>query len=160
MQIKSLIAALAISTAMTIPCFAPAFAKTVTMTTNMAQYGGRGAYIALYLTDAQGGFAGTVWMAGGKTRYYRHLTDWSRLTGGGNIDVSAVTGPSVGSGQYATLSVDMADALFDAGYTLHMDAAAEEMRDSPAEIEVPLTTAGNGKTVPGKNYIADFTYKF
>lgn len=156
MQMKSLIAALAISTAMTVP----AFAKTVTMTTNMAQYGGRGAYIALYLTDAQGAFAGTVWMAGGKTRYYRHLTDWSRLTGGGNIDVSAVTGPSVGSGQNATLSVDMADALFDAGYTLHMDAAAEEMRDSPNEIEVPLTTAGNGTTVLGKNYIADFTYKF
>lgn len=156
MQLKSLIAALAISTAMTVP----AFAKTVTMTTNMSQYGGRGAYIALYLTDAQGAFAGTVWMAGGKTRYYRHLTDWSRLTGGGNIDVSAVTGPSVGSGQNATLSVDMADALFDAGYTLHMDAAAEEMRDSPNEIEVPLTTAGNGTTVLGKNYIADFTYKF
>lgn len=156
MQIKSLIAALAISTAITMP----AFAKTVTMTTNMAQYGGRGAYIALYLTDAKGGFAGTVWMAGGKTRYYRHLTDWSRLTGGGNIDVSAVTGASVGSGQNATLSVDMADALFDAGYTLHMDAAAEDMRDSPNEIEVPLTTDGNGKTSLGKNYIADFTYKF
>lgn len=156
MQIKSLIAALAITTAMTLP----AFAKTVTLTTNMAQYGGRGAYIALYLTDAKGGFAGTVWMAGGKTRYYRHLTDWSRLTGGGNIDVSAVTGASVGSGQSVSFSVDMADALFDAGYTLHMDAAAEEMRESPNEIAVPLTTAGNGKTSLGKNYIADFTYKF
>ena len=153
---KSLIAAFAISTALT----TPAFAKTVTLTTNMAQYGGRGAYIALYLTDAKGGFAGTVWMAGGKTRYYRHLTDWSRLTGGGNVDVSAVTGASVGSGQNATLSVDMADALFDAGYTLHMDASAEEMRDSPNEIEVPLTTAGNGKTSLEKNYVFDFTYKF
>lgn len=156
MQIKSLLAALAISTAITMP----AFAKTVTVTTNMAQYGGRGAYIALYLTDAQGAFAGTVWMAGGKTRYYRHLSDWARLTGGGTVDVSAVTGPSVGSGQNATLSVEMADALFDAGYTLHLDASAEEMRDSPNEIAVPLTTAGNGKTSLGKNYIADFTYKF
>lgn len=156
MQIKSLIAALAISTAMTMP----AFAKTVTLTTNMSPYGGRGAYIALYLTDAQGGFAGTVWMAGGKTRYYRHLSDWSRLTGGGNVDVSAVTGASVGSGQSVTFSVEMEDALFDAGYTLHLDAAAEEMRDSPNEIEVPLTTAANGQPSPGHGYIADFTYKF
>lgn len=155
MQIRSLIAALAISTAMTMP----AFAKTVTLTTNMAQYGGRGAYIALYLTDAKGGFAGTVWMAGGKSRYYRHLTDWARLTGG-TVDISAVTGASVGSGQNATLSVELADALFDAGYTLHLDAAAEEMRENPNEIEVPLTTAGNGKSSLGKNYIADFTYKF
>lgn len=156
MQIKSLIAALAISTAMTLP----AFAKTVTLTTNMAQYGGRGAYIALYLTDAKGDLAGTYWIAGGKTRYYRHLTDWARLTGGGTVDVSAVTGASIGSGQNATLSVEMADALFDAGYTLHLDAAAEDMRESPNEIEVPLTTAGNGKTSLGHSYIADFTYKF
>lgn len=156
MQIKTLIAALAMTTAMTLP----AFAKSVTLTTTMSQYGGRGAYIALYLTDAQGGYAGTVWMAGGKTRYYRHLTDWSRLTQGGNVDVSAVTGASVGSGQTVTLTLDMQDALFDAGYTLHMDAAAEEMRESPNEIQVPLTGAGNGKTSLGKNYIADFTYKF
>ncbi len=156
MQIKSLIAALAISTAMTLP----AFAKTVTFTTHMAQYGGPGAYIALYVTDAKGSLAGTVWMAGGKTRYYRHLTDWSRLTGGGNVDVSAVTGASVGSGQTATVSVDMADALFDAGYTVHLDAAAQEMRESPNEVAVPLTTAGNGKTSLGHNYIADFSYKF
>lgn len=156
MHIKSLIAALAISTAITLP----AFAKTVTFTTNMAQYGGRGAYVALYLTDAKGGYASTIWIAGGGARYYRHLTDWSRLTGGGNIDANAVTGASIGSGQNATLSVDVADALFDAGYTLHLDAAAEEMRESPNEIEVPLTTAGNGKTSLGHNYIADFTYKF
>lgn len=156
MQIKTLIAALVLSTAMT----APAFAKTVTLTTSMREYGGRGAYIALYLTDAQDGFAGTVWMAGGKTRYYRHLTDWSRLTGGGNVDVSAVTGASVGSGQIVTFSVEMEDALFDAGYTLHMDASAEEMRDSPNEVEVPLTTAGNGQASTGRGYIADFSYKF
>ncbi len=48
--------------------------------------------------------------------------------------------------------------LFDAGYKLHIDAAVEDMRDSPAEIVVPLTTDGAGKPVGGSRYIADFTY--
>jgi Predicted periplasmic protein (DUF2271) len=56
--------------------------------------------------------------------------------------------------------MDLADALFDAGYTLHIDAAAEEMRESPNEIAVPLTAAGAGKAVSGRRYIADFTYGF
>ena len=53
-----------------------------------------------------------------------------------------------------------ADALFDAGYTLHIDAAVEEMRDSPDEVAIPLTGAGAGQPVQGRRYIADFTYAF
>ena len=49
--------------------------------------------------------------------------------------------------------------MFDAGYTLHIDAAVEDMRDSPNEVAVPLTTAGAGTPVPGRRYIANFTYK-
>jgi hypothetical protein len=56
--------------------------------------------------------------------------------------------------------MDLADALFDAGYTLHVDAAAEDMRDSPNEVAVPLTAAGAGQPVPGSRYIADVTYGF
>jgi hypothetical protein len=56
--------------------------------------------------------------------------------------------------------MDLADALFDAGYTLHIDAAVEDMRDSPNEVAVPLTAAGAGTPVSGRRYIADFTYGF
>ena len=55
--------------------------------------------------------------------------------------------------------MDLADALFDAGYTLHIDAAVEDMRDSPNEIAVPLTAAGAGTPVQGRLYIASFTYR-
>ena len=53
---------------------------------------------------------------------------------------------------------ECADALFDAGYTLHIDAAVEDMRDSPGEVAVPLTTDGAGAPVKGRRYIANFTY--
>ena len=155
---KSFLAALALSTALVAPGLA--LARPVTLTVNMAQYGGPGAYLAIYVTDSSGAYAGSLWMAGGKSKYYKHLSDWAQFTGGDVAQVEGITGASVGSGQKLELSMDLADALFDAGYTLHIDAAAEEMRDSPNEVSVPLTAAGAGQAVSGRRYIADFSYGF
>ena len=155
---KSFLAALALSTALVPPGLA--LARPVTLTVNMAQYGGPGAYLAIYVTDSSGAYAGSLWMAGGKSKYYKHLSDWAQFTGGDVAQVDGITGASVGSGQKLELSMDLADALFDAGYTLHIDAAAEEMRDSPNEVSVPLTAAGAGQAVSGRRYIADFSYGF
>lgn len=155
---KSLIAALALSTALVVPGLA--MARPVTLTVNMAQYGGQGAYLAVYVTDPSGDYAGSLWMAGGKSKYYKHLSDWAQFTGGDTAQVDGITGASVGAGRQLELSMDLADALFDAGYTLHIDAAVEDMRDSPNEVAVPLTAAGAGTPVSGRRYIADFTYGF
>jgi hypothetical protein len=143
---------------MTVPVLAQA--KTVNLTTTLTQYGGQGAYLAIYVTDPTGAYAGSLWMAGGKTKYYKHLTDWARFTGEDPAEVSGITGASVGAGRSLELSMDLSDALFDAGYTLHIDASVEEMRDSPNEIAVPLTTAGAGTPVKGRRYIANFQYDF
>lgn len=155
---KSLFAALALTTAIIAPDLATA--RPITLTTNLAQYGGPGAYLSLYVTDASGAYVGSLWMAGGKSKYYRHLSDWARLTGGDVAQVDGITGASVGSGRSLELTMDLADALFDAGYTLHIDAAAEDMRESPNEIAVPLTTKGAGQPVKGRRYIANFSYAF
>jgi hypothetical protein len=156
MRLKSLLAALAITTALTLPGIASA--GQVTLTTNLRDYGGNGAYLAYYLTDPQGNYAGSLWMAGGRSRYYQHLSGWYRATGGNTAEINGITGASVGSGQSLKISLDLTDALFDAGYKLHIDAAAEDMRESPNEIVVPLTSAGAGKAVSGTRYISDFTY--
>ena len=154
---KSLLATLALTTALTLPGLA--MARPVTLTTTMNAYGGDGAYLALYLTDASGAYAGTLWMAGGKSKYYDSLAGWYRATGGDPAQIDGITGASVGAGRTLEITLDLADALFDAGYTLHIDAAVEDLRDSPNEIAVPLTTAGAGTPVPGRRYIANFTYK-
>lgn len=156
MRKTSLLAALALCTAMTLPGMA--LARPITLTVNMASYGGPGAYLAIYVTDASGAYAGSLWMAGGKSKYYKHLSDWKQFTGGDRAEVDGITGASVGSGRSLSMSMDLADALFDAGYTLHIDAAAEDMRDSPNEIAVPLTSAG--ASAKGSRYIADFSYAF
>ncbi|PTX48143.1 MULTISPECIES: DUF2271 domain-containing protein [Gemmobacter] len=153
---KSLLATLALTTALTLPGLA--LAKPVTLSTTLNAYGGEGAYLAYYVTDASGAYVGSLWMAGGKSKYYEHLGDWYRATGGDTAQVNGITGASVGSGRKLDVTLDLADALFDAGYTLHIDAAVEDMRDSPNEIAVPLTTDGAGKAVQGRRYIASFQY--
>jgi len=153
---KSLLASLALSTALTLPGLA--MARPVTLTTTLTNYGGPGAYLALYVTDSTGAYAGSLWMAGGKSKYYKHLTDWHRATGGNTSEINGITGASVGAGRTLTINLDLADALFDAGYTLHIDGAVEDYRDSPNEIKLPLTTDGAGKPVTGRRYVASFQY--
>ena len=151
---KTLLATLALTTALS----APALAAPVTLTTNLSNYGGDGAYLALYVTDSKGVYKGSLWMAGGKAKYYKHLSDWNRATGGNTAEISGITGASVGAGRQLKITLDLSDALFDAGYELHIDAAVEDMRDSPSEVVVPLTRAGANKPVAGRHYIQDFTY--
>ncbi len=153
---KSLLSILALTTALTVPALASA--KPVTLTTNMNQYGGDGAYLALYVTDAQGSYMGSLWIAGGKSKYYEHLSDWYRATAGNPAEINGITGASVGAGRQLKITLDLEDALFDAGYELHIDASVEDMRDSPSEVVVPLTTTGAGQPVSGRRYIHDFTY--
>lgn len=153
---KSVLATLAVTTALTLPGLA--MARPVTLTTTLNNYGGNGAYLALYVTDAKGSYVGSLWMAGSKSKYYGHLTDWYRATGGAPAQVNGITGASVGAGRSLEITLDLADALFDAGYTLHIDAAVENMRDSPNEIAVPLTADGAGTPMRGRRYVGSFSY--
>lgn len=153
---KSAFAVLVLSTALTLPGLA--LARPVTLSTTLSSYGGDGAYLALYVTDASGAYAGSLWMAGGKSKYYKHLSDWTRASGGDTAQIDGITGASVGAGRTLQITVDLADAVFDAGYVLHIDAAVEDMRDSPNEVAVPLTTQAAGTAVPGRRYVSSFTY--
>jgi hypothetical protein len=153
---RHLLATLAVTTALTLPGLA--MARPVTLSTTLSDYGGDGAYLVLYVTDAQGAYVGSLWMAGGKSKYYEHLADWHRATGGDPAQIDGITGASVGAGRTLEITLDLADALFDAGYTLHVDAAVEDMRDSPNEVAVPLTTDRAGTPVRGRRYVASFRY--
>ncbi|MBA8907917.1 MULTISPECIES: DUF2271 domain-containing protein [Hyphomicrobiales] len=153
---KKILAALVLTTALTLP--GVALARPVTLTTTLKSYGGDGAYLAIYVTDAKGAYAGTLWMAGGKAKYYEHLADWYRATGGNAAEINGITGASVGAGRTLEITLDLADALFDAGYTLHLDAAVEDMRDSPNDVSVPLTSANAGQAVQGRRYVASLAY--
>ena len=154
---RKLLTSVAAACALTLS--AAAQARPVTLTTQLRNYGGDGAYLAVYLTDAKGAYAGTLWVAGGKAKYHKHLSDWNRLSAADARRLNGVTGASVGAGRTLTVTADLADALIDAGYEIRVDAAVEDMRDSPAEIRVPLTTQNAGKPQAGKQYVQALTYQ-
>ena len=145
------------ATALALPSLA--YARPVTFETRLKPYGGDGAYVVLYVTDKAGAYKGTLWMAGGKAKYHRHLSDWQKLSGSAAAEIDGITGASVGAGRTLTITVDLADTLVDAGFEIRVDTAVENMRDNPSEVVTPLTTAGAGKAVRGRGYVETFTYK-
>ena len=157
MSTRFLLTAVATVCALALP--AMAHSRPVTLTTQLKNYGGDGAYLAVYLTDAKGAYVRTLWVAGGKAKYYKHLADWNRLSTSDGKRLQGVTGASVGAGRTLKVTAELADALIDAGYEIRIDAAAEDMRDSPSEIRVPLSSAQAGKPQVGKQYIQSFTYQ-
>lgn len=133
-------------------------ARPITLTTQLKSYGGDGAYLAIYVTDAAGQYQKTLWVSGKKTKYYRNLRDWARGSGMRPAEFDGVSGASVGSGRALKVTVDLADALIDAGYEIRVDSAVEDGRDNPADVRTPLTTAGVGKPAAGRGYVQSFTY--
>lgn len=154
---KPLLTTIAAACALALPVLA--WSRPVTISTTLKNYNGNGAYLAVYLTDAKGAYARTLWVAGGKAKYYKHLSDWTRLSAGDAKRLDGVTGASVGAGRTLKVTADLADALIDAGYEIRVDAAAEDLRESPSEVRVPLTSSGSGKANPGRQYIQSLTYQ-
>lgn len=152
---KKTLALLALTTALTAPTLA--LARPVTFTVDLTRYGGDGAYLALYVTDSSGAYAGSLWMAGAKSKYYKHLKGWYQGARGDVRQVDGITGASVGAGRSLEVTLDLQDAIFDAGYTLHVDAAVEDMRESPREVSIPLTARGG--SARGRAFINSVSYK-
>ena len=155
---KLILPAVAATASLLSPAFAEA--RQVTFETTLKNYGGNGAYVVLYVTDAAGAYKGTLWMAGGKAKYYRHLSDWQRASGGRPTEIDGITGASVGSGKTLKITLNLADAMIDAGYTVHVDTAVEDGMDNPSEVVAPLAAGASGKPVAGKGYVKSFTVTF
>jgi hypothetical protein len=155
---KLALSAVGLAAAFVAPTIAEA--KQVTFETTLKAYGGNGAYLALYLTDAAGKYKGTLWMAGEKTKFYRHLSGWARASGGRLAEVDGITGASVGSGKTLKISLDIADALIDAGYKVRVDTSVEDGADNPSEIVAPLDTASSAKPIAGAGYVKSFKATF
>jgi hypothetical protein len=148
--------ALGLAAALIMPMAAEA--KTVTLTTTMATYSGNGAYLAIYLTDAQGKFHSTLHVAAPKAKYHRHLRDWARGNATTKQRLDGLTGASVGSGKTHKVSVDIADALLEAGYQIRIDSAVEDQRDNAADVVATLASAGAAKPIAGKGYVKSFRF--
>ena len=138
---------------------AQAQAREVTFTTQLNNYAGDGAYLALYLTDDAGKYHQTLWISGGKSKYYKHLRDWARGSGLRPAEYDGLSGASGTSGRTLKVTLEIEDALIDSGYQVRVDSSVEDMRDNSADVVAPLTTEGSGKPVSGRGYVRSFIYQ-
>lgn len=155
---EKLFMALGLAIALALPTFAQA--REVTFTTELSNYGGDGAYLALYMTDAAGKYQGTLWVAGKKSKYYKHLSGWARGSGLKPAEYDGLTGASITSGRTLKITLDLDDALIDSGHEIRIDTAVEDMRDNRVDVAVPLTSEGAGTPVTGRGYVRSFRYDF
>lgn len=139
---------------------APANTTEVTFTAALNNYYGNGAYLAMYITDKNGQYQGTLWVAGRKSKYFRHLRHWARASGLARSEYDGRTGASIQSGRTLKITADLPDSLIDAGYEVRIDSAVEDLRESPSDVVTPLTHDGAGKPVSGRGYVDSFRYDF
>ncbi|WP_269620008.1 DUF2271 domain-containing protein [Zhongshania sp. BJYM1] len=133
-------------------------AREVTITTTLNTYRGNAAYLAIYLTNPDGKYKQTLWVAGKKSKYYKHLLDWARGSGLKTAEYEGMTGASVSGGDSLTIKADIDDALIDAGYLIRVDSAVEDKRENRIDAEVTLTTSGAGTPVSGRGYVNTLSY--
>lgn len=135
-----------------------AFAKSVDMQITMKNYAGDGAYVAVYLMDANGRFVQTLALQGRKKKYQKHLRDWRRAKRSERFD--GMTGASIHKNRSKHLQANIDDKYIDSNYFIHIDTSVEDRRDKPSEVIVPLTTQGVNQAVSGKGYVKSFVYRF
>lgn len=155
---KKITLTLAMAAIIALPTLAQA--REVTFTTQLQNYRGDGAYLALYLVDANGKYQRTLWVAGKKAKYYKHLSGWAQGSGLRRSEYDGVSGASVMSGKTLNVTLDIGDELIDAGYEVRVDSAVEDMRDNRADASAPLTTDGAGKSFLGRGYVQSLRYTF
>jgi len=134
-----------------------AFARTVGMQMSMKGYNGDGAYVAIYLTDAQGRLVQTLSVDGRKKKYQKHLRDWKRASRSVRFD--GKTGASIHRNRSKNMLVTIDDKYIDANYFIHIDTSVEDRRDAPSEVVVALTSQGANRAVSGRSYIKSFSYR-
>ena len=135
-------------------------AREINLSTTLKDYRGNEAYLAIYVTDAQGVYQRTLWVAGKKAKYYKHLRDWAQGGSSKQAEFDGLTGASVCSGEILEVAVELEDALIDAGYEIRIDSAVEDKRDNRGEIKLPLTQQATTVNGGAQGYVDSFSYHF
>jgi hypothetical protein len=157
-RLRHFLAVMVLGFALGLEAMPPADAARLRLRATMERYSGNPAFLAVYVTDAKGHFVATVQIFGDKVQYYPHLSHWMRAVGPQSVPLDGITGASVGSGRGLDVTVEVADALIDAGLQLRVDAAAENIADDPAEIILPLEQSAAGRDATGRGLIARFHF--
>lgn len=154
---KKFVAMLLLATALVAP--GAAMARDVTIEATLTPYSGPEAYLAVYVTDADGDYNSTLWVSGHKSKYYGALRGWvAGVSSAGGVNIDGITGASVGSGRTLTVHAELADALIDAGYEIHIDTAVEHGGEYIDDAVIPLSSTP--ASANGTGYVDSVSISF
>lgn len=154
---KKFVAMLLLATALVAP--GAAMAREVTIEATLTPYSGPEAYLAVYVTDADGNYNSTLWVSGHKSKYYGALRGWvAGVSSAGGVNIDGITGASVGSGRTLTVHAELADALIDAGYEIHIDTAVEHGGEYIDDAVIPLSSTP--ASANGTGYVDSVSISF
>jgi len=138
----------------------PLQAKPLTVSVQMANFSGPPAYAAVYVTDPQGNYVSTLYVAGYKSKYQADLRTWYRLIRRSGKGIDGTTGASVGRGRQFSTTVNVPDNLLNAGYNLHIETGVEDYGVQPDDAVVPLDDVNNGVAVKGRRNVGSATISY
>jgi hypothetical protein len=138
----------------------PATAKDLSVSVTLDSYNGPAAYVAAYIVDGKGNYVSTIYAAGSRDKYLRHLARWYRMVARSGNGIDGSTGASIGSGGSLNTSVTIPDKMIDAGYQVIVETAVEEQANIPVDASIALDSANNGKSVKGTGYVNSLSVKF
>mgnify|MGYP005985723767 CR=1 FL=1 len=144
----------------TLALASPLYAKPLSITVDMANFRGPPAYAAAYITDPNGQYVSTVYVAGHRGEYQADLRTWYRMIRRSGKGIDGTTGASVGRGGQFSTTVNVPDNLLNAGYTLHVETGVEDYGIVPDDVVVPLSDANNGTPVRGQRNVASATISY
>jgi hypothetical protein len=119
----------------------------------MNSYEGEAAYVIISLINPAGAYEKTLSVLGTDKQWYNTLKEWHKFQAKTKEKLSAVTGASVGGGDRAMRTIEIADAKLNKGYKLRFESAVEEQKYHVADVEIPLTTEAIAERANGKGYI-------
>lgn len=139
----------------------PALAgQTLSLKGNIKSYYGNRAYAVAYIVDPNGRYVTTIYAAGSRAKYFRHLSRWFRMFSRSGKGVDGSTGASLGSRQSFSSRANIPSKMINAGYVLRVETAVEGQNYFPNDISIPLDDAHRGKSVQGNGYVNSMTVNF
>lgn len=157
---KKLIVALLATTFLTAFGLAPAAnAADAKIMIQMDNYEGEQAYFSLYLVDPDGRYDQTLWVSGDEEKYHPDLPRWWKYLSRKPQEIDAITGASTAAGDRSIVNIEIDDALIDAGYTLRVETAVEDLSNFDTDVEADLSTSNVGEKIPGTGYVRFIRFK-
>jgi len=131
----------------------PALAGNLMISVDMKSYHGQQAYLAAYIVGPDDEYVATVYVAGTRMNYLRHMSRWFRLVQRSGRGIDGASGASIGSRRSITTQIGIPDQMLNAGYTLRVESSVENQNYFPNDASVALDDAHDGKPVAGTGYV-------